>query len=873
MSSDRIFVGREEELKAFREVLCAPQGQAVLITGPQGMGKSLLANKMADSATKHPDLLCDYVRFEVTGTDAPDKIMEHMVDRAFDAAGITEGSFEKTERGARQRLALFKLVPKVSEIAELVRSLRRDEKKNARDQLLEKLNLISKRMADNARAIFVIDSEKYMADGSADAWRLVVENLPDKIKFLFAQRPDDVLAASDEFAALAVRIPQESLSTLEERAVEDLIQARAPELKQPISEVRSAVKRYRGHPYAVAGALDLLADDQDITDLPADPTPEGIAESQYRRVCGEHGENAIKLFEAYAMLEVAVPDDIVQPVSGLSPTAQKALLANRFIAGLLWNEPDETRRIYHSLLADHVHGQISPDHRGDYHRRAVDAYRKRLKADVRPDALGATRLPEHILATEGSEAFLMAVTNDCMPALLTLGLLGTAEALSKRSLELADEGSQAKAAISGNLGLIYQTRGDLDKAEQMQRKALEIDQKLGWLEGMASQYCNLGLIYQTRGDLDKAEQMVRKSLEICEKLGLLEGVSRQYGNLGVIYQTRGDLDKSEKLHRKALEIEEKLGRLEGMANQCGNLGVIYRKRGDLDKAEQMHRKGLEIEQKLGRLEGMANAHGNLGLIYQRRGDLDKAEQMHRKALEIDEKLGSLEGMAANYGALGLIYQTRGELGKAEEMHRKALEMSEKLGSLEGMASSYGNIGTIFGRRGDLDKAENLHRKSLEMNEKLGRLEGMAADYGNLGLIYQTRGNLDKAEQMHRKSLEIEKKLGRLEGMAREYANLGLIYRTRGELDKAEQMHRKSLEINEKLGQLEGMASDYGNLGMVYRTRGDVATARSLWTKARDLFEQIGIPHKVEKVQRLLDELPPDTPDNAVSAPRRPDFPA
>ncbi len=822
MSSDRIFVGREEELKAFREVLCAPQGQAVLITGPQGMGKSLLANKMADSATKHPDLVCDYVRFEVTETDAPDKIMEHMVDRAFDAAGITEGSFEKTERRARQWLALLKLLPKGAEIAELARSLRRDEKKNARDQLLEKLNLISKRMADKARAIFVIDSEKYMADGSADAWRLVVENLPDKIKFLFAQRPEDVLAASDEFAALAVRIPKESLSTLEECAVEDLIQARAPELKQPISEVRSAVKRYRGHPYAVAGALDLLADDQDITDLPADPTPEGIAESQYRRVCDKHGADAIKLFEAYAVLEVAVPDEIVQPVSGLSPTAQKALLANRFLAGLFWNEPDGTRRIYHSLLADHVHGEISQERQNAYHTRAVDAYRKRLKADVRPDALAATRLPEHVLSAHGPEAFVEAVAYDCTPALDILGLLGTAEALNKRSLELVDEGSQAHGAISSNLGLIYQTRGDLDKAEKLHRKALEISEKLGQLEGMAADYGNLGLIHETRGHLDKAEQMYRKALQINEKFGRLEGMARQYGNLGVIYNTRGDLDKAEQMHRNALEIDEKLGRLEGVARHYGNLGLIYQTRGDLDKAEQMHRKALEIDERLGRLEGIGSQYGNLGLIYQARGDLDKAEQMHRKSLEIEQKLGRPEGMATQYGNLGVIYETRGELDEAEQMHRKA----------------------------------------LEIDEKLGLLEGMANDYGNLGLIYETRGDLNEAEQMLCKSLQMSKKLGSLEGMASTYGNLGLIYRRRGDLDKAEQTHRKSLEIEEKLGRLEGMASDYANLGVIYQTRGDVVTARSLWIKARDLFEQIGIPHMVGKIQSWLDELPPDTPDSA-----------
>ena len=90
------------------------------------------------------------------------------------------------------------------------------------------------------------------------------------------------------------------------------------------------------------------------------------------------------------------------------------------------------------------------------------------------------------------------------------------------------------ASDYGNLGLIYETRGDLDRAEQMHRKGLEIDEKLGRLEGMANQYGNLGLIYQTRGDLDLAEQMLRKSLEINEKLGRLEGVASQYGNLGLI---------------------------------------------------------------------------------------------------------------------------------------------------------------------------------------------------------------------------------------------------------------------------------------------------------------------------------------------------
>ncbi len=680
MSVDRAFVGRADELKQFAQVLRSPRGQAVLIVGQQGMGKTLLANRMAGAAENHPDFLCSSDRFEVTQTDSPAQVMELMLDRAFDAAGLEEGSFEKTERRTSQRFALLKLLPKGDVLGDLIKSLRRDPKKNAREQLLEKLGLVSSRMADNARAIFVIDPEKYMAPGSADAWRIVAGNLPDKIKFLFAQRPEDVLAASAEFKSLdnVLTIPEGALDALDAQEVEDLIQARDAEIAQPIMDVRAAVERYEGHPYAVAAALDLLADGAAISDLPADPTPGRIAEAQWGRVCDAHGEDAVKLFEAYAILEVGVPNEVVAAVSGLDSATRKSLLANRFLLGLIRTE-GQGSRLYHSLFGDHVRDQVSEDEAEAYHQRAVDVYRQRLGADVRPDRLAAERLSEHVLAVEGEEAFVLALVNVCTEPLLLLGLFESLEALSHRALDMVEDGGVEEATITGNLGLIFRTRGDLDQAEAMHRRSLEIEEKLGRLEGMASDYGNLGLIFETRGDLDQAEAMHRKALEINEKLGRLEGMASQYGNLGLIFRTRGDLDQAEAMHRKALEINEKLGRLEGMASDYGNLGLIFKTRGDLDQAEAMHRKALEINEKLGRLEGMANQYGNLGLIFRTRGDLDQAEAMHRKSLEIEEKLGRLEGMANQYGNLGLIFETRGEAETAREYWGMAVELYTQIG--------------------------------------------------------------------------------------------------------------------------------------------------------------------------------------------------
>jgi tetratricopeptide (TPR) repeat protein len=539
---------------------------------------------------------------------------------------------------------------------------------------------------------------------------------------------------------------------------------RGGEMSYTITELRESLGRYEGHPYALQGALDMIATGTKLEELPDDTTETGIVEEQWSKICG-YGEDAIHLFKAYAILEEAVPDEIVDNVAEIKADTRLTLLAkNVFLDKLLYGEGD-SKRIYHLLLAKYILNQMNEKEQKDYHSRAVEIYREKLskakEEQIRPDALAATRLAEHVLAAEGKEAFIDSFLSECGEALMNLGLFDTFISLSERALGMVEKDSKEEAMVTGNLGRIYRTKGDLAKAEEMHNKSLEIAEKLGLQEGMANAYNNLGIIYETKGDLDKAKEMHNKSLEIAEKLGLQERMADAYSNLGIIYRTKGDLDKAKEMHNKSLEIEKKSGRLEGMARQYSNLGIIYQKKDDLDKAEDMHNKSLEIAEKLGLQEGMASEYGNLGLIYLTKGDLAKAEDMHNKSLEIAEKLGHKEIMASEYGNLGIFYETKGDLDKAKEMHNKSLEINKKLGRLEGMASNYGNLGLIYRTKGNLNKAEEMHNKSLEISKKLERLEGMANQYGNLGLIYKQRGDIGKAREYWEQAVELYKRIGML----------------------------------------------------------------------------------------------------------------
>ncbi|ACF43679.1 tetratricopeptide repeat protein [Pelodictyon phaeoclathratiforme] len=208
----------------------------------------------------------------------------------------------------------------------------------------------------------------------------------------------------------------------------------------------------------------------------------------------------------------------------------------------------------------------------------------------------------------------------------------------------------------------YRT-GDFVSAFQVLNKWLNISGPEQTNTETASAYGNLGILFQTRGELDRAEEMYLKALTINESLDHKEGMASDYGNLGNLYKTKGELDCAEEIYLKALAINKALDSKEGMASDYGNLGILFQTRGELDRAEEMYLKALTINEALDRKEGMASDYGNLGNLFQTRGELDRAEEMYLKALTINEALGRKEGIANEYG----IYKTREERDLAESI--------------------------------------------------------------------------------------------------------------------------------------------------------------------------------------------------------------
>ncbi|VVB86471.1 Photosystem I assembly protein Ycf3 [uncultured archaeon] len=118
----------------------------------------------------------------------------------------------------------------------------------------------------------------------------------------------------------------------------------------------------------------------------------------------------------------------------------------------------------------------------------------------------------------------------------------------------------------------YITAGKFDDALNDLKDLLKIHEETDNWEGMASDFGNMCIVFQKQGDLQKSLEYYGKALKIYEDFQNRAGIANQYGNIWFVFQIQGDFQKSLEYYEKALKIHEKIGNREGIANHYGNMG-------------------------------------------------------------------------------------------------------------------------------------------------------------------------------------------------------------------------------------------------------------------------------------------------------------
>lgn len=232
--------------------------------------------------------------------------------------------------------------------------------------------------------------------------------------------------------------------------------------------------------------------------------------------------------------------------------------------------------------------------------------------------------------------------------------------------------------------------------------------------GFAQLYADLGLLLQSLGKTQEAEQMMIKSLAIADRLGETAIAALAAGNLSLLYRETHDLDRAEEMARQALRLEGILERKDGVARAGLNLGTILFERGRLDEAGTRFAGSLGLYQELASPERAAQALFNLGNVQRAKKRTGEAEESYRQAVELFLSVNDAAGVAGASGNLGTLYLEAGRLQEAGDEFNLALDAARETGDKRAIAMQMRNLAVLAHARGETEAACAGLRQSLAL---------------------------------------------------------------------------------------------------------------------------------------------------------------
>jgi len=217
---------------------------------------------------------------------------------------------------------------------------------------------------------------------------------------------------------------------------------------------------------------------------------------------------------------------------------------------------------------------------------------------------------------------------------------------SETLIELALKNEPENTFYLKFYGYLLNDLGEIDKAIEYNKKALEIDLKKENTDPKitASNYNNIGASYYKQEKYEDAVKYYRKALEISLQVSNENepATARYYNDLALAYDKNKDFEEAIENYQKAIEIDSRTVGEENIitATNYNNVGSAYFNLQDFDKAIEYFEKAIEIDLKtVGKNNrNTASHYGNLGFAYLKNNDKANAEKNFKNVIKISKKL-------------------------------------------------------------------------------------------------------------------------------------------------------------------------------------------------------------------------------------------
>ncbi len=276
-------------------------------------------------------------------------------------------------------------------------------------------------------------------------------------------------------------------------------------------------------------------------------------------------------------------------------------------------------------------------------------------------------------------------------------------------------------------------------------------------------HLNLGSLYSITGEVDKADNYLKQALELASNPRELAAVHFRLGrnnlNRSLYPETLDNYDKAVKMCMKGDSADPIV--LRTLIEILLETSFVHRLQGNYDEASKcLDRVEIILED-----ADTEIPEDVLAMHYTRKADViseletvDDALELYEKALEIYVRIDDMPGQATVLNNMHSIYSHQGDyatsLGTMEEVIRIYMKLDDKLG----LAVGYYNIAEYYQEINMLDLAREYYDKYMDLNDIIKNELGLGYGRYGLGKLHWLEGELEKSRFYFEGALEIFEKL-------------------------------------------------------------------------------------------------------------------
>ena len=236
-----------------------------------------------------------------------------------------------------------------------------------------------------------------------------------------------------------------------------------------------------------------------------------------------------------------------------------------------------------------------------------------------------------------------------------------------QSLSIIDTNDiKTKAIIYGNMGNIYASVGDYNKALQVIMKALKLNEQTGGKNKIAYNLHGIATIQVNQRNYRSAISSFNKSIEIKIQEGEKIKLWSSYMGIGMPYLFLNQYDSALYYFNESRKIAKNIGNNFNEASSLINIGLVYDGMGDNKKALETYFEALGYFKKEEVSDKIALCLNNIASIYIEEKKYKEAIKVATEGLEFGKQAQTKESIKDSYGILNKAFVGIGDYKSANE---------------------------------------------------------------------------------------------------------------------------------------------------------------------------------------------------------------